>query len=290
MRSYWNSVVDAFGDVRSDPNFGKSVQFPVPPPVLEPFAGLVKRIHLNWWARTIVTGTPEAQWPELRLKAVAYTMLNGRKPAWGYNREWNGDYLAQSSQESDTHSVAMYTAEMKRMKTGGYLKRVEFSCMAQKLSSKGKTQRRAIVVTDKEIWKLDPTARYKQGGIMSSGAVPLSAVISISICQKPLPLLVLRTSVDATDLVMYIETGAHAVEMAARIVHSSFTTRRQVIDVTVDREISFAIKGMEKSLTAEASGEGGILGGEDIAFKRGRTTSASRDGARSSESRFVLSY
>lgn len=284
MRRYWNSVVDAFQNVQADPALGKNIEFPVPPPVLGPFVANVKRIHANWRARVIVMRVPENQWPELRLKAVAYTMLNGRKPNWGYNRPWHGDYLADVAQGSEHHNVDMYNAEMKRMREGNYLKEIQFSCMAQKLSTKGKTQRRAIVVTDKEIWKLDPTGRYKQGGFMSSGAIPLSAVTSISICQKPLPLLVLRTTVDASDLVIYIESGPHDVEMAARIVQSTFQARGQIVNVTVEREIKFEIKGVEKLLTAEASGDGGVLHGEDPVFKKGR------DGARSSESAFVLSY
>ena len=83
--------------------------------------------------------------------------------------------------------------------------------------------------------------------MFSAGAIPLESVTSITVCQKPLPLLVLRTTEDAaSDLVLYIETGSHDVEMAACIVQAVFIKSRKAVDVTVEREIPFVIKAAHK--------------------------------------------
>ena len=48
----------------------------------------------RWRAKVILLQIPVRDRPEVQLKAVAYGALNKKRPKWGHNRKWVGNYLS----------------------------------------------------------------------------------------------------------------------------------------------------------------------------------------------------
>lgn len=51
----------------------------------------------RWRARRIVKNIPPSDMAEVRAKVAAMSPLSGERVDWGYNRAWEGDYLANVS-------------------------------------------------------------------------------------------------------------------------------------------------------------------------------------------------
>ena len=49
----------------------------------------------RWRAKVILLRIPVRDRPEVQLKAIAYGALDQRRPNWGHNRKWIGNYLLQ---------------------------------------------------------------------------------------------------------------------------------------------------------------------------------------------------
>lgn len=245
MNKYWGKVFNAFKDVKRDPDMGKNIQWPVPPPVLEGFCNNLKKILFNWRARKIVSRlTPEEQ-TKIRLKIVGYTLVKGKKRDWNVEAEWLGDYLA--TYQDEINNAELYKSTILRVVKDPIL----FSSMTQKLSSKGKPQRRAIVITESAVFKLDPKT-YKGGALGSRDALKLTDIKSIGICSGPAPLVVFRTQ-DGIDMPILIENGPHATELVARLILHASKKLRHVIKVDVAPELKFTFRSAEKMLSAEQS-------------------------------------
>eukprot|EP00041_Stephanoeca_diplocostata_P010600 m.168822 g.168822 ORF g.168822 m.168822 type:complete len:1039 (-) comp18222_c0_seq2:223-3339(-) len=252
VRKFWKQIYSAFRNVRQDPVLGRDIPWPTAPGVLQPFLSNLKKIHRNWRARALIQSIPKSQHAQIRLKIVAQVMLRQRKPNWGYDRSWAvSDYLQHPASHHDT---ALYAEGIKKLRDAHAFSKILFSCLAQKLSSRGKSQRRAIVVTDRGIFKLDPANRYKSGGIGSKGVIPLDTINAISVCGKPCPVVVLHGGTEDSDLVLFIENGPHDIELTARIVQAAFKGHK-VIKVNVARELTFRMKNVDKTLSIE-TGEG----------------------------------
>lgn len=79
------------------PDLGKNATWPEPPVGLRPFVMQLKKIHLNWRARKLVTGLKDEEKASLKQKIVASELLKGRRQYWGYQYQWHGNYLAKDT-------------------------------------------------------------------------------------------------------------------------------------------------------------------------------------------------
>ena len=60
------------------------------------FSHTLKPIYFyRWRAKVILLRIPVRDRPEVQLKAIAYGALDQRRPNWGHNRKWTGNYLLQ---------------------------------------------------------------------------------------------------------------------------------------------------------------------------------------------------
>ena len=55
---------------------------------------------LRWRAKVILLRIPVRDRPEVQLKAIAYGVLEQRRPNWGHDRKWLGNYLVQQVRNS----------------------------------------------------------------------------------------------------------------------------------------------------------------------------------------------
>lgn len=79
--------------------------------------------------------TPPQQ-AAMRMKIIAFAALKGKKPNWGYNREWQGNYLSHGEHNSN---VMPYNESVQRVMEQTGDKRILFSAFALKWSTKVRT-------------------------------------------------------------------------------------------------------------------------------------------------------
>lgn len=62
----------------------------------------------------MLRSVPKEEWGEVRIKSAAIEGLTGRKPQYGLNRNWSGDYLSiVSKYYNDTKSMSIRFLKMK---------------------------------------------------------------------------------------------------------------------------------------------------------------------------------
>ena len=151
MRSYAHELQRSFSGVRKMRDYGKSVKWPTAPRVLGHCVGDLQAIHARWRAQMILSKVPRDEWDQLRLKVTAGEVLAGKRQDWGVHLTWKGDYLADNS--LNPHSPG-YNDSIRSLQGKDRFKTVEFSSLVLKYNKLNKMCERAIVVTDKSIYKL----------------------------------------------------------------------------------------------------------------------------------------
>uniref|UniRef100_A0A672TM99 Myosin IG n=1 Tax=Strigops habroptila TaxID=2489341 RepID=A0A672TM99_STRHB len=165
VRAYLRELLRRFQAVRTLPDFGKSVVWPEPPVVLAHFQDASQRLFRRWRARQIIKNIPPSEMGQIRAKVAAMAALGGLREAWGCQRGWARDYL------SSVRAATGFGVPAPRLKNKVHFGSVLFSCHVRKINRFGKSQDRAILVTDQHVYKLDPRKRY-----LMMRAIPLSTV------------------------------------------------------------------------------------------------------------------
>ncbi|XP_017120922.1 unconventional myosin ID [Drosophila elegans] len=148
LRSYVQELANRFRGAKQTRDYGKSIQWPQPPLAGRKAEAKLHRIFDFWRAYMILRKYPRNQWPQLRLQIIAATALGGRRPYWGQQRRWLGDYLANSQ---DNSGYEAYNASLRKIQ----IRQVLFSAFAKKINQCNKQSNRAFIVTDSTIYKLD---------------------------------------------------------------------------------------------------------------------------------------
>lgn len=204
MRRYVNSCVERFRNVRNMKDFGKSIQWPRPPSVLEGMVALLQQTHGRWRAHMILRHQPKSEWPVLRLKVTAQDVLRGQRSDWGYRRRWDANYLSSApevSQTKDNSSTADFVTKMNSLKTHDAFTKILFSSYVKKVNKHNQQAERAVAITDKYIYKLDPNKKFKP---MKKG-IPTSDVTGLSITSDSDQLVVIHLN-GGNDLVVCLSS------------------------------------------------------------------------------------
>uniref|UniRef100_A0A8C6N833 Uncharacterized protein n=1 Tax=Melopsittacus undulatus TaxID=13146 RepID=A0A8C6N833_MELUD len=186
VRAYLRELLRRFQAVRTLPDFGKSVVWPEPPAVLVHFQDASQRLFRRWRARQIIKNIPPSEMGQIRAKVAAMVALGGLREAWGCQRSWARDYL--SSPSENPALALLFARRLQNLKDKVHFGSVLFSCHVRKINRFGKSQDRAILVTDQHVYKLDPRKSY---GMMR--AIPLSTVTGLSVTSCRAQLVVFHT-------------------------------------------------------------------------------------------------
>uniref|UniRef100_A0A2P2HYR1 Myosin-IA-like n=1 Tax=Hirondellea gigas TaxID=1518452 RepID=A0A2P2HYR1_9CRUS len=151
MRSYIVQVQNAFRGVKQMRDYGKSVRWPPAPLMLSQSVDDLKSIHARWRAHMILSRVPREDWPQLQLKVTAGEVLAGKRSDWGVKQKWEGNYL---SQHSENPSAAAYIDAVRNMRNKDGFKDVVFSSLVLKYNRCNKMCERALVITDRHLYKL----------------------------------------------------------------------------------------------------------------------------------------
>uniref|UniRef100_A0A673Y290 Myosin IG n=1 Tax=Salmo trutta TaxID=8032 RepID=A0A673Y290_SALTR len=190
---FWE-VERRFANVCNMADYGKSVEWPTPPAALTQFHSITQKLHRRWRAWQMVKNIPQSDMGAVRAKVAALGALNGERKDWGCGRSWERDYLANVSH---SHSTAMCVRDCHRSSSN-------FILFSQELRNKdefNKSTDRALLITDKHIYKLDPKKQFK---VLKR--LPLEVVTGLSVTAGVDQMVALHTS-SQDDALLYIQRG-----------------------------------------------------------------------------------
>ncbi|XP_009700072.1 PREDICTED: unconventional myosin-Id-like, partial [Cariama cristata] len=225
VKAYIHEVARRFHNVRLMKDYGKHVQWPTPPKVLRRFEEALQTIYHRWRAGELLRSVPPEVLPQLRAKVAAMEVLKGHRADIGLQRAWEGNYITlKPDNPQTTGSFVPVANELKRKDK--YMN-VLFSCHVRKVTSmcmvcrhtgwvgkllvvkvkpweaKGeevnrfnKVEDRAIFITDRHLYKMDPMKQYK---VMKT--IPLYNLIGLSVSNGKDQLVVFHMK-DNKDLIV----------------------------------------------------------------------------------------
>uniref|UniRef100_A0A8C6NUR2 Myosin ID n=1 Tax=Nothobranchius furzeri TaxID=105023 RepID=A0A8C6NUR2_NOTFU len=195
VKSYIREVNRRFKNVQSMKDYGRHVKWPTPPKVLRVFSSWIfLDASFRWWAWTLIKGLSPEETLQVRAKVACLEALKSQRADLGLQRDWEGNYLRDSP---DTASSFTLISSMLQRKDK--FMRVLFSCNVRKINRFHKTENRAVLITDRHLYKMDPLRQYKP---MKS--IPLYNVTGMSISSGKDQLVVFHTK-DSRDLVVCLQ-------------------------------------------------------------------------------------
>uniref|UniRef100_A0A8P4KS79 Myosin 1D n=1 Tax=Dicentrarchus labrax TaxID=13489 RepID=A0A8P4KS79_DICLA len=197
VKSYIREVNRRFKNVRSMKDYGRHVKWPTPPKVLRKFEDALRSIYNRWWAWTLIKGLSPEEALQVRAKVASLEALKGQRADLGLQRAWEGNYLVSGWDSPDTaSSFTLVSSELQRKDK---FMRVLFSCNVRKINRFHKAEDRAVLITDRHLYKMDPLKQYKP---MKS--IPLYNVTGLSVSPGKDQLVVFHTK-DSRDLVVCLQ-------------------------------------------------------------------------------------
>uniref|UniRef100_A0A8C8DQ90 Unconventional myosin-Id n=1 Tax=Oryzias sinensis TaxID=183150 RepID=A0A8C8DQ90_9TELE len=197
VKSYIREVNRRFRNVQTMKDYGRRVKWPTPPKVLRKFEEALKNIYNRWWAWTLIKGLSPEETLQVRAKVASLEALKGQRGDLGLQRAWEGNYLVSKRDSPDTaSSFTLVSSELQRKDK---FMRVLFSCNVRKINRFHKTENRAVLITDRHLYKMDPLKQYKP---MKS--IPLYNVTGVSVSPGKDQLVVFHTK-DSRDLVVCLQ-------------------------------------------------------------------------------------
>ncbi|XP_002067667.2 unconventional myosin ID [Drosophila willistoni] len=202
LRSYVQELANRFRNAKQTRDYGKSIQWPQPPLAGRKAEAKLHRIFDFWRANMILRKYPRSEWPQLRLQIIAVTALAGRRPYWGQQRKWLGDYLANSMDNSGYEAYSTNVRKLKSSAPSGELfRQVLFSAFAKKFNKHNKQAERAFIITDTTIHKLDGIKKKFRD---MNHTIAIKDLTSISVTPGRDQLIVFH-SPDNNDLVFALQ-------------------------------------------------------------------------------------
>lgn len=152
LRTYIETLQKKFVNARNMRDYGKSILWPAPPLPLKDIAGLLRSAFNRWRAYMILSKIPQKEWPQLKLKISAASVLKNKRPSWGQARQWEGNYLGS---HSENNNYSIFNDSVNNLKNTQHFSKVLFSSFVTKFNKFNKCAERVLLLTDKYIFKLD---------------------------------------------------------------------------------------------------------------------------------------
>uniref|UniRef100_A0A8C1G5D8 Unconventional myosin-Id n=1 Tax=Cyprinus carpio TaxID=7962 RepID=A0A8C1G5D8_CYPCA len=199
VKSYIREVNRRFKNVRGMKDHGKHVKWPTPPKVLRKFEEALRNIYnrSEWWAWTLIKDLSPEEMVQIRAKVATLECLKGQRADLGLQRAWEGNYLV--SKKDSPGTASSFTLVSSDLQRKDKFMRVLFSCNVRKINRFNKAEDRALLITDRHLYKMDPVKLYKP---MKS--IPLYNVTGVSISPGKDQLVVFHTK-DNRDLIVCLQ-------------------------------------------------------------------------------------
>ncbi|XP_050639336.1 unconventional myosin-Ig [Macaca thibetana thibetana] len=185
VRAHLAELQRRFQAARQPPLYGRDLVWPLPPAVLQPFQDTCQALFCRWRARQLVKNIPPSDMAQIKAKVAAMGALQGLRQDWGCRRAWARDYL--SSATDNPTASSLFAQRLKTLRDKDGFRAVLFSSHIRKVNRFYKIRNRALLLTDRHLYKLDPDRQYR---VMR--AVPLEAVTGLSVTSGGDQLVVLH--------------------------------------------------------------------------------------------------
>lgn len=252
-------LLRVFRNVRQMPDYGKHVRWPSPPLTLRNTVTDFQSIHNRWRAQMILNNVPRNEWPQLRIKVTAGDALMGKRVDWGFRDKWEGNYLA-SNQENDDSSA--FQSAVRNMKNKDSFREVLFSCLVRKINKSDKMAERAILVTDKQMYKLH-SKTFK--ALRSPIPIQELTGLSVSPGQDQLIVLHLRGGNDFVISLISRENYNRIGELVGLLLRQYQLLCKSELKVQVQTSIQCMLGNKTRIITVEETEAGSFA-----AFRRGK--------------------
>nr|XP_046212342.1 unconventional myosin-Id [Oncorhynchus gorbuscha] len=245
VKSYIKDVNRKFKNVRSMKDHGKHVKWPTPPKVLRKFEEALRSIYNRWWAWTLIKDLTPEEKLQIRAKVATLEALKGQRPDLGLQRTWEGNYLKRDSPDTAS-SFTLVSCELQRKDK---FMRVLFSCNVRKINRFHKAEDRAVLITDRHLYKMDPLKQYKP---MKS--IPLYNVTGVSVSPGKDQLVVFHTK-DSRDLVVCLQgmvpAGDSRIGELVGTLLSHFKSEKRKLQVNIASPIQCSMNGRKCTVIVE---------------------------------------
>uniref|UniRef100_A0A4W4HLI2 Myosin IG n=1 Tax=Electrophorus electricus TaxID=8005 RepID=A0A4W4HLI2_ELEEL len=202
VKAHFWEVERRFANVRNMTDYGKSVEWPAPPASLMQFHRITQHLYRRWKARQIIKNIPPSDMAEVRAKVAALGALSGERTDWGFGRSWERDYLANVSLSLDCPLTSSnFVRTTKDLKNKDQYNQILFSGFVRMLNWFNNTKDRALLITDKHIYRLEPKKHFKV-----QKRIPIETVISLSVTSGTDQMVVLHT-VSKDDVLVHLQRG-----------------------------------------------------------------------------------
>uniref|UniRef100_A0A8B9KTV8 Myosin ID n=1 Tax=Astyanax mexicanus TaxID=7994 RepID=A0A8B9KTV8_ASTMX len=244
VKSYIKEVNRRFKNVRSMKDHGKHVKWPTPPKVLRRFEEALRNIYNRWWAWTLIKGLSPEEMLQIRAKVATLECLKGQRADLGLQRAWEGNYLRDSPETAS--SFTLVSSDLQRKDK---FMRVLFSCNVRKINRFNKAENRAVLITDRHLYKMDPLKQYKP---MKS--IPLYNVTGVSVSPGKDQLVVFHTK-DSRDLIVCLQgmvpAGESRIGELVGTLLSHFKSERRKLQVNIVSPIHCSMNGRKCTVVVE---------------------------------------
>ncbi|XP_077160449.1 unconventional myosin-Ig-like [Paroedura picta] len=251
VKSHLLELVQRFQAVRSMPDYGKSVDWPQPPAVLEQFQENSKLIFRRWRARQIVKNIPPSDMEQIKAKVAALGVLQGLRRDWGCSRNWGRNYLV--SVDENPVMASQFAKRVEALKEKVHFCSVLFSCHVRKINRCNKSTDRALLITDQHLYKMEPRKQYR---VMAS--IPLKMVTGVSVTSGLDQLVVFHLQ-NNHGLVLCLHkmhpADDNRVGELVGVLVDHFKRLKLELRVQVSDCIQLSLKGRKRLVTVETTSE-----------------------------------
>jgi len=245
VRAYLVDMSRKYKDAKKMPDLGKSIRWNPAPKVLIPMVNVMRQLFKNWRAGRLIKRVPQDQLQVLRMRCTAHKLFHGKRTNWNRNEcSWNADYIAQDQ------SAMSYRTSLNLLKSKHRFTDVVFSAHVKKINRFNKNADRAVLITDRCIFKLDPSKNYKP----MKSPTPLTKVRGLSTSETTDQMLVIHVE-GGDDLVVCLDKADRelVVEAVTRLFTCCKKFLQREIAVNVGKQASCSLGGKTKMLTVEQS-------------------------------------
>lgn len=152
IREYICALDNKFKNAKKMRDYGKSILWPAPPLSLRETTKHLKNIYNKWRASMILKRIPRNEWPQMKLKITAASALINKRPYYGVNRKWEGNYL---SSHIENNNYTVFNEAVNNLRNTKHFTNVLFSSFVTKFNKFNKVAERVMLITDQFVFKLD---------------------------------------------------------------------------------------------------------------------------------------
>ncbi|XP_049645584.1 unconventional myosin-Ig [Suncus etruscus] len=251
VHSYLAELQRQFQAVRRPPLYGRNMVWPLPPAVLQPFQDTCQALFCRWRAQQLIKNIPPSDVAQIKAKVAALGALQGLRQDWGCGRAWTQDYLS-SATDNPTNS-GLFAQKLKSLRDKDGFTTVLFSCHVRKVNRFSKRRDRALLLTDRHLYKLEPGRQYR---VMR--ALPLDMVTGLSVTSGQDQLVVLHSK-GHDDLVVCLHRARppkdNRVGELVGVLAAHCQGQGRPLTVLVSDCITLSQRGKRRLLSVEQSPE-----------------------------------